>query len=163
MTTRTRVLLTAALLAPLALAQSRATSVYKVDFTIRDTGDAGAKAGRKYSLLVNDRVKSQFRVGNRVPTPTSDVPGNTSYTYVDVGVNIDCIVVDGDGKIGMHADIDLSTAVNSDKNPQRAPTISQIKLNIDTTVTPAKPTVVASFGDPVTARKFEVEAMVTKM
>ena len=31
------------------------TRSYKVDFTIRDTGDAGGKTGRKYSLLVNRR------------------------------------------------------------------------------------------------------------
>ena len=28
---------------------------YKVDFTIRDTGDAGGKTGRKYSMVVSLR------------------------------------------------------------------------------------------------------------
>ena len=49
MTNRTKAILLAAVLAPLAAAQGvRTRAVYKVDFTIRDTGDAGAKAGRKY-------------------------------------------------------------------------------------------------------------------
>jgi hypothetical protein len=162
MTTRTRLLLVAAMLAPLAAAQTP-RHVYKVDFTIRDTGDASAKSGRKYSLLVNSRVKANFRIGNRVPTATSNSSGSTSYTYIDVGVNIDCVVDEIDNAIGMHADVDMSGAVNADKNPNANPTISQIKLNIDTTVLPGKPTVVASFDDPITSRKFDLEATVTKM
>src|SRR2546423_4920733 len=111
MTPRPRVLLAAAILAPLAFAQtSRSVPVYKVDFTIRDSGDAGAKAGRKYSLLVNEFKKGTFRVGNRVPMATSSTPGNTSYTYVDVGVNLDCTVGETDGKIALRADLDLSSA-----------------------------------------------------
>jgi hypothetical protein len=163
MTTRTRVLLVAAMLAPLAAAQSRGTAVYKVDFTIRDSGDAGAKTGRKYSLVVNERERGTFRVGNRVPMATSSSPGSTQFTYVDVGVNIDCTVAEQDGRYALRADLDLSSAVNAEKNPNANPTISQIKLNIQTTLPVGKPTVVAAFDDPVTSRKFEVEAAVTKM
>jgi len=43
------------------------------------------------------------------------------------------------------------------------PTISQIRLNIDTTVAPGKPTVVASFDDPVTSRKFDIDVAIAKM
>ncbi|HXK02128.1 MAG TPA: hypothetical protein VMS37_06980 [Verrucomicrobiae bacterium] len=164
MTTRTKAILLAALLAPLAAAQAgRTGNVYKVDFTIRDSGDAGAKAGRKYSLLVNERQKGTFKVGNRVPMATGGSPGNMQFTYVDVGVNIDCFAAEVEGKINLRTDMDLSTAVMPDKNPTPNPTISQIKLAIETTLTPGKPSVVASFDDPVTSRKFDVEAIVTKL
>jgi hypothetical protein len=161
-----KALLLVAVLAPLAaIAQpGRSSTVYRVDFNIKDTGDAGAKAGRKYSLLINDRQKSVFRVGSRVPTITGG--GSTTsaqYTYIDVGVNIDCTVAEQNGLVGMHADLDLSGAVGSDHNMSSNPTISQIRLAIDTTLTPGKPTVVASFDDPVTSRRFEVEATVTRL
>jgi len=97
-----------------------------------------------------------------VPMATSNTPGSTQFTYIDVGVNIDCTVSEQDGKVAIHADLDLSSAVNAEKNINANPTISQIKLNIDTTMLPAKPVIVAAFDDPVTSRKFEVEAMVTK-
>ena len=48
-------------------------------------------------------------------------------------------------------------------NSVQNPTISQIKLNMDTTVAPGKPTVVASFDDPVTGRKFDLDVAITKM
>ena len=163
-------MMAAALLGPgLAVHAQDVRTTYKVDFTIRDTGDAGGKTGRKYSLLVNREQKTVFKVGNRVPVATGGTSGgtlvNTQFTYIDVGLNIDCVVAEAGSKFAIHADLDISTAVMPDKNPNAVqnPTISQIRLNIDTTVAPGKPTVVASFDDPVTARKFDIDVAITKM
>ena len=147
----------------------RENPTYKVDFTIRDSGDAGGKTGRKYSLLVNHGVKTTFKVGNRVPIATGGTSGgtlvNTQFTYIDVGMNIDCVVNESGSKFAIHGDLDISTAVMPDKSPSAVqnPTISQIRLNMDTTVAAGKPTVVASFDDPVTARKFDIDVSVAKM
>jgi len=62
----------AALLGPGLAAFAQDNPTYKVDFTIRDTGDAGGKTGRKYSLLVNRGQKGTFKVGNRVPVATGN-------------------------------------------------------------------------------------------
>ena len=158
----------AALLCPALAVHAQDSSTYKVDFTIRDTGDAGGKTGRKYSLLVNRNQKTVFKVGNRVPVTTGGTSGgtlvNTQFTYIDVGLNIDCVVAEAGSKFAIRADLDISTAVMPDKNSSvQNPTISQIKLNLDTTVGAGKPTVVASFDDPVTARKFDIDVAVTKM
>ena len=63
-------IMAAALLGPGLAAYAQDNPTYKVDFTIRDTGDAGGKTGRKYSLLVNRGQKGTFKVGNRVPVAT---------------------------------------------------------------------------------------------
>jgi hypothetical protein len=42
------------------------------------------------------------------------------------------------------------------------PTIRQTKLELDTTLDLGKATVVASIDDPLTARKLQVEATVTR-
>jgi hypothetical protein len=106
-------------------------------------------------------------VGNRVPvvTGSANSGGNVQFTYVDVGVNIDCTVNDNNSNLTVHADLDISTAVTPEKgaNPPLTPTISQIKLNLETALTPGKPTVVASFDDPVTSRKFDVDVTIAKM
>jgi general secretion pathway protein D len=143
--------------------------VYKVEFTLRDSTDAGAKNGRKYSMLINRGNKAVMKVGNRVPTATGTSGGigqvNTQFTYIDIGVNIDCTVDERNGKYLMHADMDLSTVIPAEKtgNSLPNPTVSQIKINMDTTLVPGKPTVVASFDDPGTARKFDVDVTLTKM
>jgi hypothetical protein len=102
-------------------------------------------------------------VGNRVPVTTGS--GNTQYTYIDVGMNIECVVNDNNSNLTLHADLDISGAVMPEKGPNAAPapTISQIRLSLDTAVAPGKPTVVASFDDPVTSRKFDVDVAITKM
>src|ERR1035438_7631362 len=161
-------MMTAALLCPAWAVHAQDTNTYKVDFTIRDTGDAGGKTGRKFSLLVNRGVKSTlnvdftprvtgdaggktgrkfsllvnrgvkstFKVGNRVPVSTGALNSaglvNTQFSYIDVGMNIDCTVNEAGGRFGMHADLDISTAVMPEKNAVQNPTISQIKLNVDT-------------------------------
>jgi hypothetical protein len=162
-------MMAAALLFPAAAVHAQENPTYKVDFTIRDTGDAGGKTGRRYSLLVNRSQKTVFKVGNRVPVATGGTSNNalvnTQFTYIDVGLNIECVVAEAGSKFAMHADLDISTAVMPDKSASaiQNPTISQIRLNIDTTIPPGKPTVVASFDDPVTARKFDIDVAITKM
>lgn len=161
-------MMAAALLCPGLAVHAQENPPYKVDFTIRDSGDAGGKTGRKYSLLVSSGHKTTFKVGNRVPVTTAGtggMGGNVQFTYIDVGMNIECVVNEFGSKFALHGDLDIRTAVMPDKSPNaaNAPTISQIKLNLDTTVAPGKPTVVASFDDPVTSRKFDIDVAIAKM
>ena len=157
-------MMVAALLGPGLVAHAQ-DKPYKVDFTIRDTGDAGGKTGRKFSMLVSPSHKTTFKVGNRVPMVTGSAGGNVQFTNVEVGLNIDCSVNDNNSNLTVHADIDISTAVTPEKGatPPPSPTISQIHLSLDTALTPGKPTVVASFDDPVTSRKFDVDVAITRM
>ena len=155
--------LAAATLIPAAAAYAQDTrELYKVEFTLRDSADPVAKNGRKYSMLLVSRIKSVMKVGNRVPVSTG---GAGPFTYIDVGVNIECVVDERGGKFAMHTDMDVSTVLPLDKSalPGSNPTISQIKLNFDTAVPPGKPTVVASFDDPSTSRRFDVDVTMTKM
>jgi hypothetical protein len=154
----------AALLCPAMAvrAQDAREATYKVDFTIRDSGDAGGKAGRKYSMVLSPGHKTTFKVGNRVPVATGGT-GN-QFSYIDVGMNIECAVNEIGAKFAIHADLDVSTAVMPEKNAGiQNPTVSQIRLNLDTILTPGKPMAVASFDDPVTARKFDVDVAIAKM
>jgi hypothetical protein len=151
-------------------------AIYKVEFTLHDGADPDGKAGRHYSMLVSTAGKGTFRVGNRVPYATGSfqpstggnpLPVTTQYQYFDVGVNIDCQIREGAGKVNVKADLDVSTVVQHDRNGAGGnapnPTISQIKMNVDALVNPGKPTVVASIDDPVTMRKFDVDVTATKV
>jgi hypothetical protein len=160
-------------LAVLAAAPALAENVYKVEFNIRD-GNEAAKAGRRYSMLVDGNSKGVFKIGNRVPVATgSFLPGadgskplvNTQYTYVDVGVNIECTVMERGPSVGLNASVDLSMIAPPEKGapPAPNPTITQIRFNLNADLPPGKPTVVTSVDDPVTMKRFEVEATVTKV
>ncbi|HEV2448153.1 MAG TPA: hypothetical protein VGS58_19615 [Candidatus Sulfopaludibacter sp.] len=162
------------LLAALALpaVHAQPTDVYKVELTMRDATDASAKSGRHYTILVDIRGAGTFKIGNREPVASgSFMPGtggtgvnplvNTQYTYIDTGVNIECRLEPADAKLQLRADIDISSVMQQ-KTAVPNPAIGQLKLAVNALVVPGKRTVIASVDDPVTNRKFDVEALVTK-
>ena len=167
------------LLAPVlpAFAQEKPgePAVYKVEFTIRDSSQAAAQAGRRYIMLVGANEKGYFNVGDKVPYATSSFqPGAGSagpppvmhYTYLDTGVNIDCRITEVNSKITLIAQLDISAVQQHDKavamNPPN-PTVAQIRLGARALMSPGKPTQIVSMDDPVTNKRFDVEATVTKM
>lgn len=116
-------------------------------------------------MLVDAGGKADFRVGTRVPYPTAanQNGGPTNFQYADVGVNIDCFVRETSGKVSLSAQIEISSVVKpAQAAVSLAPTISNVRAGISTVIPTDKPTLVASIEDPVTMRKFDVEALVHK-
>ena len=126
-------------------------------------------------MLIEANAKGTFRVGNKIPYATGSVqPGqgggvstliSTQYNYAEIGVNIDCHVSDiNNGRIGLHAVLELSTLVPSDKAAAMTPptpAIAALRIEINDMLMVGKPTLAASIDDPVTMRKFDVEVTVT--
>lgn len=159
------------------------SATYKVEFRIRDGSDAAAKDGRRYTMLIDTTGQGTFHVGDRVPVATGPFqPGagssgsttlvNTQFSYFDSGVNIDTRLIEQQqGKVTINATIDVSTIVTHKPDPSGAvqslgflqPTVSQIRIGVNATVTPGKASQVAAIDDPVSQRKFEVEAVVRKV
>ena len=139
------------------------TAVYKVEFNIRDGGDAAAKTARRYTLLVRNNQKSTFRVGDKIPYATGSGNQSTQFSYLDTGVNIDCIARELNEKIALFAEVDLSTAASRPATGIHNPTVAQAKMVINTVLAQGQPSLVASFDDPVTSRRLDVEATVSKV
>jgi len=153
------------------------SGVYKVEFNIHDGSDAAAKTGRRYTIMIEGNEKGVFRVGQKVPYATGSFqPGvasagvtplvSTQFNYAEVGVNIDCRIIEFNGKVRVKATLDLSTVVQHEKTAPQVPPmpiIGQLRIEVNALVNTGKPTLVASVDDPVTLRKFDVEATVTKL
>ncbi len=140
------------------------TAVYKVDFNIRDGQDTTAKAGRRYTLLARNNNKSVFKVGDRIPYANTSGPQETHYSYLDTGVNIECIARESNGKVALYAELDM-TALVPGPRPTAGPNpvVAQTHFSINTVLSPGQPMLVASFDDPVTTRKLDVEATISKV
>jgi len=148
------------------------SATYKVEFRIKDGSDAAAKNGRRYMMLIDTTGRGTLRVGDKVPVGT-DYHGqgtgpivSTQFSYQDIGVNIDAALHEVQGKVAISGTIDLSTLISH--KPDEAvlaspPTISQIKIAVNATASPGKPSLLSSIDDPVLERKLEVEALVTKV
>ena len=144
-------------------------AVYRVEFNIHD-----GSASRRYVMMIEGNDKGVMRLGQKVPYATGSLnpgaPGGpmvaTQFNYADVGVNIDCRLNELNGKVSMKASLEISTVLPQDKGAQQtipSPTIGQLRIDVNGIVNLGKTTMVASVDDPVTSRKFDVEATVTKM
>ena len=150
------------------------SGVYKVEFNLHDGSDAAAKTGRRYSIMIEANDKGIFRVGQKVPYATGSFQSGagtgvtplTQFNYAEIGVNIDCRINEFNGKVRVKATLDLSTVVQHEKTAPQVPPmpiIGQLRIEVNALVNPGKQTLVASIDDPVTLRKFDVEATVTKI
>lgn len=164
------------LLAAVVIASGQEGPTYRVDLNMRDAGDASAKEGRHYMVLVESGTKGYFRVGSKIPYATGSFqPGvastnvsplvATQFNYVDVGVSIECFVREVSGKFDLKADIELSTVKKPDGPPPHPPNpiIGSVRVSFNGKMTAGTPTKVASINDPATGQKFDVEATVTRM
>ncbi len=145
--------------------QSTAPFVYKVEFTIHDGGNAAVANSRRYSMLVIPNNKNNFYVGDKVPYSTGS-GSQGQYQYLDTGVHIMCLIGEMNDKVSLKAEIELSTVVPPEKRLASNvpnPTINQTHISVNSAVTPGKPTLIASIDDPGTARKYDVDATVSKV
>ena len=148
-----------------------ATPLYKVEINFHDGNDAGASADRRYSFLVTDSRKATFKVGSRNPAVTGLLPQKAgaavptaSFTYLDVGVNIDCFVQGTGSHVSLRGSLDLSN-ISGDVSlvsGVRNPVIRQTKLDLDAVMDLGKALQLASIDDPLTGHKLQVEATVTR-
>jgi len=156
-----------------AQTSKEAVPLYKVEINFRDGAESGSLTDRRYTMLVTDSRKAVFKVGSKSPAVTGSIEPqtagsmvNTQFTYLDIGVNIECFVQGAGTRATMHGSLDLSNIGPSEGAPLvsgvRNPTIRQTRLDLETNMELGKPTVVASIDDPITARKLQVEATITR-
>lgn len=137
-------------LMPLA-AQDQAAS-YKVDYVIKE---ANAQP-RRYAVLIERGGKGSFRVGTKQPY----LVAANQYQYADIGVNIDVRLNDSGRGLTLETNIEISSMMSDSKTPPAGglPAIGQVRTNVTNLMPVGKPLVITTIDDPVTLKKFEIEA-----
>lgn len=151
-----------------------ATNSYVVEYNFHETGDAITAADRLYVLRVNGEHKSSFKVGKRTPVVSQSFEPinansliNIQYTYLDVGVNIECSLLELDTKVELHTSVVLGGLAEKEGAPAAAarnatanPTINETRVEVNATQQIGRPTVLATITDPVTNRNLQITATV---
>ena len=131
---------------------------YRLDFIVKAVEGSRVLNSRTYSTIVSTEngANVAIRTGTKVP-----IQNGTSYTYADVGVNIDCNRVhETEGGLALNVSADLSSlppeATNSTipvirQNSWRSPVIVQIR----------KPTVLFSSDDLTSKQQMQLELTAT--
>ncbi|HWC19404.1 MAG TPA: hypothetical protein VG498_20495 [Terriglobales bacterium] len=146
------------------------SEAYKVEYVFSEWQDNKKINARTYTLLVRPMDKASLRLGSRVPIAVGIfAPGNTKenaiptqFQYLDVGMNIDCVVEPLD------SDVILSTTVEVNRlAPEQAkevhPIVRQTKIQVRDLVPVGKPTVLSNADEVDGTGRFQIEAAVTKI
>jgi len=149
---------------------------YQMVFIVEEVENGKVYNARRYATNValsdmkGERARGSIRTGERMPiaTGTSSVPdtkvsGQTQFTYIDVGFNVDfdsARIVDGRVYLSITADLNSSDAPTSDSQ-QFHPTIKHNSWRGDVTVPPGKPAVIFSSDDVASKRTTQVALTVT--
>jgi hypothetical protein len=134
---------------------------FHLDFVVKELESGKVTNSRAYAMTIaTDNFRSSIRTGNKVPISTGTGP-TSSFTYIDVGVNIDC------GSAKMIGD-ELALSVNAEVStfasepPSGSPAlIRQTKWGSSAIVPLRKPTIIFSADDPSSKRQTQLELTAT--
>src|SRR5438132_3730348 len=142
-----------------------ATKFYKMEFVVKEVEGAKVVNSRSYFMTVPVEAPGQniqgggsIRTSGRVPTVTG--VNSSQYTYLDVGVNIDCKTLhELQSEVSVYISADIST--NSVEPGLPAPVIRQNKWSSLVMVPVKKPTVVYASDDATSKRQMQLELTAT--
>jgi hypothetical protein len=147
-------------------------AVYRVEYVVREIEKGKPVNARTYVLMAHSDLKGKaeraaLRVGSRVPIATSTPKSDgapAQYTYYDVGMNIDCTLLDTDKGLIVHTNLEMNSIANSEmSSTPSTPVIRRLHLEDDTLIVPGKSAVVGSIDDVTADRRYEVEVTATKV
>jgi len=139
---------------------AEATKFYRLDFVVKELESGKVVNARTYSTSASTRENwaCSVRTGNKVPIPTIQGPGTPQYTYIDVGVNVDCKGLrEADGQLALTLTAEISSAVTATQPPM----IRQTKWNADVIVPLKKPTTIFTSDDVTGKGQMQMELTAT--
>jgi hypothetical protein len=143
-------------------------NVYRLDFSLSEFVDGKKVNTRSYTVTAREDEMNKLRSGARYPVATATVDKGTQYQYLDVGVSIDCRVVERGAYLELNAVVDSSDIEGADAhgvpNPSTGlgPVIGQMKSDIRSLIRPGTSTMVSSMEDPASKRRFQLDVTATK-
>lgn len=148
---------------------SVAPKFYKLDFTVKEVEGGKVLNARTYSVMVSAErdggaTSCLIRTGSKVPTVTGGSGVNSQFTYIDVGVNIDCRggVKEVPGGLSLGVNADISSALQEPATSANLPPIiRQNRWSSNVLVPLKKPTVIFSSDDVASKHQMQLELTAT--
>jgi hypothetical protein len=147
-----------------ARTEPRPLAFYRLDFTITELEDSKKVNARNYSTLLEAAGRGSrgfLKVGSRVPV----TDGKGSFSYMDVGVNMDMYhMQERDGLFMFEMSGDVSSVASAEQAPQgMPPVLRQARFGGPSVVTPGKTTVLYTLDDVNSKHRFQIELVATKL
>ena len=137
---------------------------FRLDFVLKELENGKVVNARSYSSVssAGSREIGSIRTGEKIPTQT----GKEAFTYLDVGVNIDCSSLRVVGnQLALHVSADISGLVSDPPTGPgitgSQPVIRQSRWTSSAIVTIGKPTTLFSSDGTTTKRQTQLELTAT--
>jgi hypothetical protein len=127
---------------------------YRLNFLIRELDEGKLVNQRAYTMSVpSDRKVCRLRSGTRIP-----VPSEKSWTYVDVGINLDVQAEEAPEGLQLEVTAEISSgATENSTTTNLPPAIRQVRSQGAVVAPVGKPTIVFTADDPASHHRFELE------
>jgi len=135
---------------------------YHLDYAVKELDGGKLINARHYwtTVEVGSHPACSIRTGSKVPIATSDK--DTGFTYIDVGVSIDCSnVQETDGSLAISVAAEISTIAPQGNSKQ--PLIRQNKWNGKALVPVGKATAIFSSDDVSSKGQIQLELTATPL
>lgn len=153
--------------------ESAATNnFFKLAFVLYEVEDGKRTNQRDYMMIGRtDNQASSIRVSTKVPITTSEKAGDKAYTYIDVGLRINCSMKEQeDRKLQFHCDIEISSFMRPEQVANAtgnaglaAPFLRTTRTESWALLTPGKPAILNTVDDINSAKRMQIEVTATKM
>jgi hypothetical protein len=133
----------------------------RLDFTVKELDSGKVVTARTYSTIssVGSGGSCSIRTGDKVPVSGDK---GTSFTFLDVGVSIDCNSLKLAGnQLALHVAADISSLVPDASKLEGVPLVRQNRWNSSVIVSLGKATTLFSFEGSTTKRQTQLELLAT--
>ncbi|MGA9529581.1 MAG: hypothetical protein WBS24_15810 [Terriglobales bacterium] len=151
-------------------AANKPLNVYRLDFVLSEFLDGKKVNTRSYTVTAREDEMNKLRSGARYPIATATADKNTTqFQYLDIGVSIDCRVVERGGYLELNAVVESSDIEGADTHGvpnstiDQSPVVGQMKSDIRSLIRPGTPTMVSSMEDPASKRRYQLDVTATKV
>src|SRR5215470_5858633 len=98
---------------------------YKLDFVVRELEGGKSISTRNYTLMTKSGDWQQLRVGTRVPITVED----KKIQYQDIGLSVDCRILEGARNTSLVAKAEISSFANPDGALSGTPLMRHVQMN----------------------------------
>jgi hypothetical protein len=144
-----------------AAAPARTVATWRLNFAFQESEGGKRLSTRNYTILVVVGRNGRLNTSARIPVPTGG--GNSQYTYMDTGVNINAGLQERDGQVVLEGEVRVTMPPFDEGKPGLPPANQNFGWNGSTPLAPGKPTAMLDFDDMGTRRHFTVEVTATRL
>jgi hypothetical protein len=145
---------------------------FKLAFVMYELEDGKRTNQRDYMMIGRtDNQPSNIRVSTKVPVTTEEKGKDKAYTYIDVGLRINCSMKEQvDRRLQLHCDIEISSFIRpehiANATGNAGPTVPFFRTTRADSwalLTLGKPTVLTTVDDINSTKRMQVEVTATRV